>query len=208
MKFRLTVDGDMQAMMASEATAGKRAVSSAMSSAGLRLKEGWRAQIGAAGLGSRLQKTVRHAVYPKGQPSMNAATLVWSNAPEIMYANEQGATIRSADGFWLAIPTEAAGRGRGGRRMTPGEWERRRGLRLRFVFRPGRPGLLVADGRVNTKGLGVASKSKTGRGRATVVIFILVPQVRLRKRLNVAALGQTVAGELPAMIVANWKDRL
>lgn len=34
------------------------------------------------------------------------------------------------DNFWLAIQTPAAGKSLRGGRITPGEWERRRGLRL------------------------------------------------------------------------------
>ncbi|HRA87474.1 MAG TPA: DUF6441 family protein, partial [Planctomycetaceae bacterium] len=78
-------------------------------------------------------------------------------------------------------PTEAAGKSLRGGRITPGEWERRTGLRLRFVYRRRGPSLLVAEGRLNTKGRAVASRSKTGRGRTTVPIFLLVPQVKLPK---------------------------
>lgn len=89
-------------------------------------------------------------------------------------------------GFWPAIPTPAAGKSTKGGRITPGEWERRTGLRLRFVYRRRGPSLLVAEGRLNSKGRAVASKSKTGRGVATEPIFLQVPQVKLRKRLNLA----------------------
>jgi hypothetical protein len=56
----------------------------------------------------------------------------------IIGAHDTGPLIRSKDGFWLAIPTPAAGKStRGGRRgsapTTPGEWEHRIGLRLRFI---------------------------------------------------------------------------
>ena len=53
---------------------------------------------------------------------------------------------------------------------------------MRFVYRPRGPSLLVAEGRLNTKGRAVASKSKTGRGVVTAPIFLLVPQVKLPKR--------------------------
>lgn len=204
MKFTFDVRGDIALMMKEEVKVGQFAVTAAMNTAAVTLKGAIRQQVLSAGLGSRLAKSVRSAVYPNDQPSLNAASLVWTKAPEIMYANEKGAIIRAAEGAWMAIPTPAAGRGPGGRRLSPVEWERRRGLPLRFVFRPGLPSLLVADGRQNSKGLGVKSGSKTGRGRATVVIFILVPQVTLRKRLNVASLGEAVAGKIPALVVAYW----
>jgi hypothetical protein len=99
--------------------------------------------------------------YPKAGASLNAAALVWSNAPAIIGAHDAGPLIRSKDGFWLAIPTAAAGKGARGGRITPGEWERRRGLRLRFVYRRTGPSLLVAEGRLNARGVGVASRSQS-----------------------------------------------
>lgn len=75
--------------------------------------------------------------------SLGAAALIYSKAPHIVGAFDEGAVIRSKDGFWLAIPTEAAGKSAKGGRITPGEWERRNGRRLKFVYRRGRPGLLV-----------------------------------------------------------------
>ena len=83
---------------------------------------------------------------PKGTTSIGAAALVWSKAPAIVGAHDTGPLIRSKTGFWLAIPTPAAGRGLRGGKITPGEWERRRGLRLRFVYRRRGPSLLVAEG--------------------------------------------------------------
>ena len=143
---------------------------------------------------------------PSTSPILRARPAMWSNAPEIISAHDIGPLIRSKAGFWLAIPLPAAGKGRRGAKLTPGEWERRRGLRLRFVYRRRGPSLLVADGRLNTRGLGVASRSKTGHGRATVPIFLLVPQVRLRKRLDLARDAERVTSKVPGLIVANWVE--
>lgn len=122
-------------------------------------------------------------------------------AYNIVGAHETGPLIRSKDGFWLAIPTEglmgpspqwggvcpSSGRGLRGGKITPGEWERRRGLRLRFVYRRRGPSLLMADrARINTRGQAVASRAKTGRNQVTAPIFLLVPQVKLPKRLDLA----------------------
>ena len=114
--------------------------------------------------------------------------------------------IRSRNGFWLAIPTAAAGKSARGGRITPGEWERRSGLRLRFVYRRNGPSLLVAEGRLNARGRAVASRSKTGRGVTTVPIFLLVPQVQLRKRLDLARDARVAQERIPGAIVANWVD--
>lgn len=206
MKLGLDIRADLVAVMAAEVKAGEKAVSTAMREAGSDLKTAWRAQITQAGLGRRLSNSIRSQTYPKADNSLKAASLVWSKAPVIVGAHDKGPLIRSKDGFWLAIPTPAAGRGLRGGRITPGEWERRRGLRLRFVYRRRGPSLLVADGRLNNRGLGVASRSKTGRGRSTVPIFLLVPQVKLAKRLNLARDADRAQAAVPGLIVANWVE--
>lgn len=207
MKLGIDISPDLVAVMAAKIKAGEKAVSAAMREAGSGLKNAWRGQIAQAGLGLRLANSIRSQTYPKSGESLKAATLVWSKAPVIVGAHDTGQLIRSKDGFWLAIPTAAAGRGLRGAKITPGEWERRRGLRLRFVYRRRGPSLLVADGRLNSRGLGVASRSKTGRGKATVPIFLLVPQVKLAKRLDLARDADRAQAAVPGMIVANWVDQ-
>ena len=207
MKLKLTIDPDIVAMMQAEIAAGEKAVTAAMREAGTGLKSAWRGQITGAGLGAQLGNSIRLATYPTGGESLNAAALVWSNAPVIVGAHDTGPLIRSHNGFWLAIPTPAAGKSTRGGRITPGEWERRRGLRLRFVYRRTGPSLLVAEGRLNTKGQAVVSRSKTGRGKVTAPIFLLVPQVKLPKRLDLARDADRALDSVPGLIVANWVER-
>jgi hypothetical protein len=204
MHLSLNIDPDIVALMREEIATGERAVSTAIREASTRLKSAWRGQITGAGLGTRLARSIRSAQYPKGKPSLNAAALVWSKAPVILGAHNTGPMIRSKNGFWLAIPTPAAGKSARGGRISPGEWERRTGLRLRFIYRRQGPSLLVAEGRLNTKGRAVASRSKTGRGLLTAPIFLLVPQVKLAKRLDLARAAETAVGRIPGSIVANW----
>jgi hypothetical protein len=209
MKLRLEITPDLVAAMSAEVLAGERAVSAAMREAGTELKTAWRAQITGAGLGRRLANSIRSQTYPRSGESLAAAALVWSKAPEIIGAHDTGPLIRSKTGFWLAIPLPAAGKSARGGRITPGEWERRRGLRLQFVYRRTGPSLLVAEGRLNTKGQAVVSRSKTGRGVVTAPIFLLVPQVKLPKRLDLARDAERAQDVLPGLIVANWvKERL
>ena len=206
MNLGLDISVDLVAVMAAEIKAGERAVTAAMRDAGTDLKAAWRGQIAQAGLGRRLANSIRSQSYPRAGESLRAAALVWSKAPVILGAHDTGPLIRSRDGFWLAIPLPAAGKSLRGGRMTPGEWERRRGLRLRFVYRRRGPSLLVADGRLNSRGLGVGSRSKTGRGKATVPIFLLVPQVKLAKRLDLARDAERAQAAVPRLIVANWLE--
>ncbi|UXU75545.1 MULTISPECIES: DUF6441 family protein [unclassified Paracoccus (in: a-proteobacteria)] len=206
MKLKLDIEPDIVAMMAAEVAAGERAVTAAMREAGAGLKSAWRSQITGAGLGTRLGNSIRLATYPKGSDSLNAAAMVWSKAPVIVGAHDTGPLIRSKNGFWLAIPLLAAGKSTRGGRITPEEWERRTGLRLRFIYRRRGPSLLVAEGRLNTKGRAVASRAKTGRGLTTVPVFLLVPQVRLRKRLELARDADRALDSVPGLIVANWME--
>jgi hypothetical protein len=205
MRLRIDIRPDITALMQAEIAAGEKAVSAAMREAGSSLKSAWRTQITGAGLGTRLGNSIRLATFPRTSNSLNAAALVWSKAPVIIGAHDTGPLIRSKDGFWLAIPTAAAGKSTRGGRITPGEWERRTGLRLRFIYRRRGPSLLVAEGRLNTKGRAVASRSKTGRGVATVPIFLLVPQVKLRKRLDLARDAERAVDSVPGLIVAGWR---
>lgn len=206
MKLNVTITPNLAALMAAEIKAGEKAVTAAMRAAGTQLKSDWRGQITQAGLGRRLGNSIRSQTYPKVGESIDAAALVWSKAPVIIGAHDTGPLIRSKDGFWLAIPTKAAGKGARGGRITPGEWERRRGLRLRFVYRRRGPSLLVAEGRLNARGVGVASRSKTGRGLSTVPIFLLVRQVKLRKRLDLERDAAKAQAALPRQIVAKWVE--
>lgn len=205
MKLKLEIT-DIARLMRAEITAGEKAVSAAIKDAGTGLKSAWRAQITGAGLGARLARTIRSETYPKARPSLNAAALVWSKAPVIISAHDTGPLIRSRGGLWLAIPTEAAGKGRGGKRPTPREWEARTGLTLRFIPRRRGPSLLVAEGRLNSRGRAVASRSKTGRELTSLPIFLMVRQVRLRKRLDLAREAERAISGVPGKIVAGWVD--
>ncbi|KGB82158.1 hypothetical protein JT55_09115 [Rhodovulum sp. NI22] len=207
MKLKLDIDPDIVAMMAAEVAAGERAVTAAMREAGTELKTAWRTQITGAGLGRRLANSIRNQNFPRSGESLDAAALVWSKAPVIVGAHDTGPLIRSKNGFWLAIPLPAAGKSTRGGRITPGEWERRRGLRLRFVYRRRGPSLLVADrARINKRGQAVASRSKTGRNQVTAPIFLLVPQVKLPKRLDLDRDAERALHSVPGLIIANWVE--
>lgn len=207
MKLFATIEGDIRAMMKAELAAAERAVTAGVSEAATGLQTAWRGQITGATLGQKLANSVRKKLYPTTGASIRAAAVVYSNASKVVDAFDRGVIIRSKNGFWLAIPTAAAGKkGVGNQRITPGGWEQRTGQRLRFVFRRGQPSLLVAETRLNSKGRAVVSKSKTGRGLATVPIFILVPQVKLLKRLSLEVPASEAEARLPGLIVANWKE--
>ena len=210
MKLAATMAGSVLADMESEVRSISKAVTAGVKEAGRGLKGDLRKQVVAKGLGPRLARTWRETTYPRGKSSMRAATLVWSKAPLIVRTFDEGAVIRSKSGLWLAIPTPAAPkRGVGGKRINPSNFPEHRFGSLRFVYRRNGPSLLVVDsvrinksGRVGRRAKGGAY-TKTGRmkqGIATVVMFIMVPQVRLKKRLDVKREAKRWEGRLPGLI--------
>jgi hypothetical protein len=218
MRFTLKTDDLAKGLTEAEGDAA-RSVTSAMREATEGLKGDLRADVVDAGLGQRLANTWRGKTYPEGGVSLEAASFVWSKAPNIVDAFDRGVTIKSSRGFWLAIPTPAAGvkglSATGGmKRITPGGWERRTGMRLRFVYRRGRPSLLVADNaRLSKKGLARPNIGRTRAGaqftriagRLTVVVFILVPQVTLQKRLDIASAARRWADRVPGLLASHWR---
>jgi len=213
MKLAATVTGSIMAGMEAEMRTISKAVTAGIKDAGRGLKGDLRKQVVSAGLGARLSRTWRDRTYPnKGH---NAAAMVWSKAPQIIRTFDEGAVIKGKSGFWLAIPTPAAPkRGVGGKRINPSNFPEHRYGPLRFVYRRGRPSLLVVDGvRINKSGrTGRRAKggafTKTGRmkqGIATVVMFIMVPQVRLKKRLDVKREAKRWEGRLPGLISRQMK---
>ncbi|MCK0533402.1 DUF6441 family protein [Sphingobium agri] len=145
-----------------------------------------------------LWRALKSSVYPRSGIARNPAGEIYINGG----ARTQGAfsffttpgRVAGKDGFFLAIPLPAAGsRGRN-RNLTPGEWERRTGIRLRFVYRPGRASLLVADegvlnGRTGTfrpitrKRTQADERRGFLRGATTTPIFVLIPSVAHANRV-------------------------
>ena len=152
-----------------------------------------------AGLSVRFQKTWRDRMYPKGnKPSWAANYYIWSNAPYIV-RGFHGATITAKKAKFLAIPTDAVpktiGSGRNQKRITPALVEQRMGIKLEFVERKAGHSMLVAqDLKIGKTGIARASKggvyTKTGKlkkGTASVVCFILVPQVKMPRYFDLKA---------------------
>ena len=119
--------------------------------------------------------------------------------------------IRSRRGRFLAIPTEHAPRkGTDGSRISPSTFPEHRFGPLRFVPRSNGPSFLVADGlrasfsrkSGDLRGFRRATERarRGGQGLTTVVMFLLVPQVKPRKRLDVARAAERWSGRLPTLI--------
>ena len=209
MKLVASLARSLQADMQTELRDLERAVATGTRDAGRGLKTELRRQVSSAGLGQRLANSWRDRHYPNRK--LDAASLVYSKAPQIIRAFDEGAVVRSRRGRFLAIPTENAPRkGTDGRRISPSTFPEHRFGPLRFVPRTSGPSLLVVDG------LQASFSRKTGalrgfrratnrarqsrQGLTTVVMFLLVPQVKLPKRLDVTRAAERWSAELPALI--------
>jgi len=242
LRFRFTTSGDPLAMMLDEIVAAEKAATEGTKKAGRGLLRDWRKQVRGA-LGYRMAGALRARSYPEHTVSINAASLVYApsnkarravsptyireagaTAAEVIDAHDKGATIRSADGFFLAIPLGSAARmkgatstGRGDRtRITPGGWERKTGRKLRFVYRKGENSLLVDDGSVAPGNVMLWRNGRRGvyrnpravrkRQKQPVPVFVLVPQVRLRAKTDLDRDVERWGDLLPELILSNWRS--
>jgi Family of unknown function (DUF6441) len=209
LKLAATIAGSLQADLRAELRDIERAVGSGTRDAGRGLRTELRRQVTGAGRGQRLANSWRDQHYPNQK--LDAASLVYTKAPQIIRAFDEGVLIRSRRGGFLAIPTENAPRkGTDGRRISPSTFPEHRFGPLRFVPRPTGPSLLVVDGLRASfnrqtgalRGFRRATDRarRSGQGLTTVVMFLLVPQVKLSKRLDVARAAERWSGQLPALI--------
>jgi hypothetical protein len=173
------------------------------------LKTELRRQVIGAGLGPRRGNSWRERHYPNDK--LDAASLVYSKAPQIIRAFDEGALIRAKRGRFLAIPTEnAPRRGTDRRKISPANFPEHRLGKLRLVPRTGGPSLLVVDDvrasfsrKTGTlRGFRRANERarQSSQGVTTVVMFVLVPQVKLAKRLDVIRAAEHWAEQLPVLI--------
>jgi len=207
MRIGAAIEGNLNEIMTQERDAATRGVRVGVEKATNSLKSRLRSRVQQAGLGSRLAKTWQSKFYP--DEGLNAAGLVFSKAEQIIQAHTQGTVIRARNGRFLAIPTPEAVRlaqHKVGRRtkLTPRNWPSNLS-KLRYVPRPRGPHLLVIDDVKFTKAgrLTKAKRTKTGklsRGTTTVVMFFLVRQIRLKKRLDPQRDFRRVEALLPTFI--------
>lgn len=214
MKFAFSTDPAWEPLLQQEIRKLEAAAVRSMRQSARDLKAAWRQQIVQAGLGGKLARSIQGEAYPKRAVSLRAAAVVWSKArDEIIAPHETGALIRSSQGHFLAIPIFKAARMQGdrGRKITPAEYERRVGARLEVVLRPGKPALLVDKGdSFGLKGVGfrkqgpAAQRARARSRKKFFPVFVLVPQVRLKKRLNLAGEARRVANLVPSRFAAEF----
>lgn len=172
------------------------------------LKRSLRNAVVRAGLGQRLGNTIRSRVTPESGPALEASGLVFSAALkgigrekvdleaavagrqpviDLITVFREGATVRARQGHFLAIPVGNVGRiGRGGRRRTPADFP---------------PGTL----RFVPAGQGTSALLVDDEGK---VVFILVRQVGIRRRLNIDRAVASATTKLDDALVRDIEKRI
>lgn len=229
MRYKVDGLGDVDRMMAGTEADVARAMTATVREGAEGIRDTWRDQITAARLGPRLARTVRSRVYPQGQDSVEAAAMIWTNAPDIIDSYARGATIRPVNGAkYLWIPTGEVPRKRQGNALTPEEVEARFGRELVVVdpkhWRMKTSTTLTKHGVAFAGFSGLVPRKTTGRWRnATpnqmtkghrsyrettrqfVVMFTLVPSVKKDKRLDLEAIARAAEAAFPSALSRNWR---
>ena len=222
MRITLSLGGNAANSLRQEGEALIAAAACGVADASASLEQTLRQQVVAAGLGSRLAGTWRSQVYPP--TATKASGSVWTVAPLIIQGFDEGPTIIARNGSrWLAIPTanvpprswgSKAPGGHPRRLMTPVEVEAAFNRDLRMVQPPGRSvAYLIMDQLVaarSGRGFRQATSRRLAQGRSAqpVLMFVLVPQVTLAKRLDIAGAVAAVEADFPALIEAHYRETI
>lgn len=194
-QLKVALEGNWEKELAQGRKRVEYAAKEAMKEAGGDLKAKLQADVMASGMADnrphRLAKTWQARFYPNN--GYNAAALIYSKAPLIIQAFEQGVEVRSSKGKWLAIPNPELNF------KMPRGWARLKGRRniiaayaakygkLNFVPTKQRNlALLVANLRQTKAGAYAApTEASLRHGRTkSIIVFYLVPSVRLPKLLK------------------------
>ena len=230
MRLKLAVEGDLVVTMENWKQQLKVAVTDSIDEVAEEARQKLKAQADSAGLG-KVARTFKKKRYPS-KPSLGAAAVVYSKAPEIVAAFDAGVTIVPKAGRYLAIPTgfnrqsgrrQSRGqRGQGkwtGVRVTPEEmvasgmaFVRPRGngqpgliwfLKVSRAQRRSKAGrvsdLAYAGGLVQVGG-GRRARVKAALEAGAVPMFVLLPRVRLEKKLSVARVAHEASTRLPRVL--------
>lgn len=171
----------------------------------------------------RLWRAWKSDAYPaQGRPAYAPEGQVYVNGGKrsigaMAYWTKPGIN-KKASGEWLAIPTPEAGVLGRNRNITPGEWERRNGIRLEYVHgKDGKPSRLVAEHVMfgaNGIGVRVPTKKRLRNQRyinrdgsparvQSVTIFVLIPFQRFANKVAV----DPIVRQAEAYLAKDYRER-
>jgi hypothetical protein len=189
------IDGNLNDVVAVEKEVIEKATTSGIRHAASLAQNALRRQVVSAKFGPGVEKAWRKNDYPPNGASMTAASLVYTKAKRIIEAFSADRVIVGRNGM-LLIPTDFA---------------IARGLDKSMELSNGSRPRRMMTGRILEQRVGktwVLKSPKTGQlllmakidGQAKALAFI-VPQVRLRRRFDVAGVRDKFQGQLPLYIV-------
>lgn len=168
-----------------------------------RAKLAYRGMVRSAGLGDRLANAIRVNIYPASASKRTHAPAVYvsTKAEQVIAAFSEDTTIVPRQGLWLAIPTQNVPRtakngrdlavGKRGtrfqRRASPKDVEDMFGQKLIWIGGGASVKYAVMPLRKLKSGKLKSGMNKSGRLARTagnVLMFVMVRQVHLSKRLN------------------------
>lgn len=210
MKLGMTIIGDLARDLEAAAKSLEKGVTVGTRHASDGLKLALRNQVTGAGLGPKVAKAWQNRHYPSGAPtSLDAASVVWTKAPKIIAAYDRGVLLKAKGGIYLAIPTANAPKMYSRRRVSPSNWPERTFGKLRFVKTRRGTAFLVAPNLMKRykktgefKGYGKATKKHVKGGGETedIIMFILIQQRRIPKKLDVEREFKKWTARLPDII--------
>ena len=238
MRVRAAIEGRLAEHMQAEIEGMEIAVTRSRDRVSRALRDRIRRPI-VRGFGEKTAKSWTAKVYPAKGRSSGSAIYQYdaSKGDHVIRRVVESGPIRSPDGFWQALPTDAAlkvlpktlhhSRGRGGHRNRSAvEFIEQRFGVLTYVYLKG-PGrgkraYLVAEARETSRrlksggvkrGYGKARRLKSGRyGKnvQSVVMFVLVPETKRPSlaRIDLDRLADAAAADWARGIVADWPDIL
>jgi len=233
MRLGVSIVGDLRKVLADEVRAGERAAMSAIRAETEQVKAQLRRQVTTAFSGNArgIANAWRSLFFPRSGQSLRPAGLVFTKVPNVIDAFECGALVRAKSGRkFLAIPTgfnAARGRrgcGEKGMRVTPAQMVASGQAFLR-PFKSGRgfvwclplrgePGRGRRRARLIAGGVAeVGTGNRRGReawargllAQGLVPMFLLLPQVKLGKRLEVRGAAERGLRRLPGRFVTAWE---
>jgi hypothetical protein len=214
-RIEISTDSFAAAAYAVEGTIAE-AATAAMRETTPGAKQELRDQVVGAGLGTRLANTWRGDTYPQSARSMHPAGVIRSKAPLIVDSFLRGAQIVPVNGSkYLAIPTKNVPFSRGSRgarrRMSPVEVEAV--FNQDLILKKGRGGHMLAfvdavKGK-NGRGFRRATGGRLAQGRSSqlVLMFTLVPSVRMPKLLDLDGPAQRWSAAFRAAITRRLAAR-
>ena len=220
MQVVASITGDLRTILEDAQNSLADALRLGTEIASKHLQNDLRGQVADAGLGMGLEKAWRLQMYPTGRRTLRPAGLVYSKATALHRAFENGAVIRAEKARFLAIPMPAAEQmgfattaisRKGG--AVPGNQLRRASRVYALIAKLGAQNIRIvklSNGRRMIVWVrGGSARKRTFRGRGTaqtvsagqgVALFLLVPQVTITPRLDIAGAEVRAASDLNVQI--------